>query len=112
MSKAGTVMPGGEEMALVRVILAAHLPPGATVLAFGSRVKGAHRPYSDLDLALDAGRPLSLDEHARLAEAFSESDLPFKVDLVDLRLASDAFRRHIEAEGLPLVQGGESDSTE
>jgi uncharacterized protein len=39
--------------------------------------------YSDLDLAIDAGRPLRLDEIAGLAEAFSDSDLRYKVDLTD-----------------------------
>jgi hypothetical protein len=34
--------------------------------------------FSDLDLAIDAGRRLTLDEVASLAEAFSESDLPYK----------------------------------
>jgi len=34
------------------------------------------RHYSDLDLAIDAGRRLTLDEIAGLTEAFSDSDLP------------------------------------
>jgi predicted nucleotidyltransferase len=52
------------------------------------------RRYSDLDLAIDAGRGLTLDEIAGLAEAFSDSDLPYKVDLaywhnIEDRLAAD-----------------------
>ena len=101
-------MLGDEEMALVRAILAAYLPAGARVLAFGSRVNGRARAYSDLDLALDAGRALSLDEHAALAEAFSESDLPFRVDLVDLALAGDAFRASVEAQGVTLAEAAEA----
>ena len=50
---------------------------------FGSRATGRARRYSDLDLAIDAGRRLTLDEIAGLAEAFSDSDLPYKVDLAD-----------------------------
>jgi len=60
-------------------ILRAHLPACARIFAFGSRASAAQaKPCSDLDLLIDAGRPLSLDETAVLAEAFSESDLPFK----------------------------------
>ncbi len=66
---------------LVLHILDIHLPRGAKVWLFGSRATGRARRYSDLDLAIDAGRRLSLDELAELAEAFSDSDLPYKVDL-------------------------------
>lgn len=87
--------------ALVADILAAHLPPGAKAWVFGSRVTGRARPYSDLDLAIDAGRRLTPDEHAMLVEAFSESDLPYKVDVLDWHAASDRFRSII---GRQLVQ--------
>ena len=77
---------------LVRKILAAHLPPASTVWVFGSRATGRARRYSDLDLAIDAGRPLSLDEVASLAEAFSDSDLPYRVDVVDWCAIDAGFR--------------------
>jgi predicted nucleotidyltransferase len=92
-----------EQVAIIKATLATHLPPAARVMIFGSRATGRARPYSDLDLALDAGRTLTLDEHARLAEALSESDLPFKVDIVDLTLASDAFRAIIGSQSIPLT---------
>jgi type I restriction enzyme S subunit len=68
------------------------LAPDYEVWAFGSRATGRAKPYSDLDLALVSDRPLPLDLTARLAEAFSESDLPWKVDLVDWATTDDAFR--------------------
>jgi predicted nucleotidyltransferase len=64
-----------------------------------ARATGRARPYSDLDLTIDAGRWLTLDETARLAEAFSESDLPFRVDLVDWHDIDDRWRETIAAEG-------------
>jgi predicted nucleotidyltransferase len=88
------------ERRIVREVLAAHLPAGATVWVFGSRASGRARRHSDLDLAIDAGRRLSLDETAILAEAFCESDLPFRVDLVDWQAIGDGFRRRIAAERL------------
>ena len=89
-----------DECRIVREVLAAHLPAGARVWVFGSRASGRARRHSDLDLAIDAGRRLSLDETAILAEAFCESDLPFRVDLVDWQAIGDGFRRRIAAERL------------
>jgi predicted nucleotidyltransferase len=83
---------------LVLGILAAHLPPGSTVWLFGSRTTGRALPFSDLDLAIDAGRPLTLDERAELAEAFTESDLPYKVDILDWRAVDERFRQMIMTE--------------
>ena len=96
------VMLDAGQMAMLRAILSVHLPPEARAFVFGSRATGRARPYADLDLALDAGRSLTLDEHAALIEAFSESDLPFKVDIVDLALASKAFRVIIDSHAVAL----------
>jgi type I restriction enzyme S subunit len=91
---------------LVLGILAAHLPPGSAVWVFGSRARGDARPLSDLDLAIDAGRQLTLDETAILREAFSESDLPYRVDLVDWRSIDEGFRRLIATERMALRGAG------
>ena len=39
---------------------------------------GRARRYSDLDLAIDAGRRLTSDEAPTLREAFEECDLPYR----------------------------------
>jgi len=83
---------------LVLKILAAHLPQGGTAWVFGSRATGRARPLSDLDLAIDADRRLTLDEVAELVEAFTESDLPYKVDVVDWHGIDEHFRQMIMAE--------------
>jgi uncharacterized protein len=95
-----------DQRRLVLTILAANLPAGTRAWVFGSRATGRARHYSDLDLAVDAGRPLTLDEMARLAEAFSESDLPYRVDLVDWRGIGDRFRQTIAADRLRLEEVG------
>jgi uncharacterized protein len=71
--------------------------PEYEVWAFGSRVKGTEtaRKYSDLDLALITDRPLELSRLAELREAFSESDLPFKVDIIDWATTGEEFREII-----------------
>jgi predicted nucleotidyltransferase len=95
------------ERALVLQILNAALPPGVTVSVFGSRATGRARRYSDLDLSIDAGRPLTRDETAALADAFEESDLPWRVDLIDLHMVSEAFRGVIARDALILTITGQ-----
>jgi predicted nucleotidyltransferase len=84
-------------------ILRAHLPRSTKAWVSGSRATGRARHYSDLDLAIDAGRLLTLDEIAILTEAFSESDLPYRVDLIDWREIDDGWRRVIATERVPLA---------
>lgn len=91
-----------EECDEVLRILAEHLPPDTEVRVFGSRAAGSPKPWSDLDLALAGPDPLPLALVARLAEAFDESALPFKVDLVDRSTVSPAFGAIIDAASLPL----------
>src|SRR5687767_7796848 len=45
---------------LVLAVLRAHLPAGTAAWVFGSRATGRARRYSDLDIAIDTGRRLSL----------------------------------------------------
>ena len=92
---------------LVLNILRADLPQSAKAWVFGSRATGRARRYSDLDLAIDVGRRLSLDEIARLSEAFSDSDLPYKVDLVDWQDIDDRWRQMIVAERVPLTEAAQ-----
>jgi predicted nucleotidyltransferase len=100
-----------EHIRIVRDILNAHLPESARVWVFGSRATGRARPYSDLDLAIDAGRRLTLDERAILAEAFSESDLPYRVDIVDWHATDEYFRYLIEAERVKLNRAAQAETS-
>ena len=85
------------EWLIVRDILHRHVPH-CEVWAFGSRAKGTAKAYSDLDLALIADQALSVDILAALAEDLSESDLPWKVDILDWATTSESFRKLIERE--------------
>lgn len=73
------------------------------VWAFGSRVKGTAKAYSDLDLAIISPQPLSLTTMAALKEAFDESNLPMRVDVVDWATTSESFR-HIIEQNKVIVQ--------
>lgn len=69
--------------------------PDSLVLAFGSRVRGDFRKYSDLDLLVIGADKLSINEWGELVEAFQESELPFRVDVVDGHTVSVEFRQEI-----------------
>jgi predicted nucleotidyltransferase len=92
-----TITPA--ELEIVRSILA-RLVPEREVRAFGSRVTGTVKKFSDLDLAVMGDAPLAAAILAELADAFRESDLPFKVDVVDWATTQEDFRRIIEQDAL------------
>jgi predicted nucleotidyltransferase len=99
-----SIILGADEEAEVRAILARILPAGVSVGVFGSRAGGTPKPWSDLDLVLEAGEgPVPLSVLAELAEAFDESALPWKVDLVDRACVTPAFGRIIDAGKVPFA---------
>jgi type I restriction enzyme S subunit len=81
----------------VKRILAEYVPD-CEVRAFGSRCKGAARKFSDLDLAVCGHEKLPWLQLADLQEAFQESDLPFRVDVLDYHTVSDNFRAIIDKD--------------
>ena len=85
----------------VSAILQRYLPQ-YDIWAVGSRVKGHAKAYSDLDLAIISDTPLPLALLAEVAEAFSESDLPWIVDLVDWATTSERFQQVIAGQNLLL----------
>ena len=91
------------ELEMVRGILQRHVPE-REVWAFGSRVQGNAKPFSDLDLAVLGEQPLELSIQAELAEEFSESNLPFKVGIVDWATTSERFRQIIRKEYVVLQE--------
>jgi type I restriction enzyme S subunit len=52
---------------------------------------------------VDNKAPLSFEALATLRDAFSESNIPYKVDVVDWHTIEDSFRAIIMAERLSLV---------
>jgi type I restriction enzyme S subunit len=90
---------------IVRRILRQYAP-GYEVWAFGSRARRTAKAYSDLDIAVISDQPLSLALSAQLSDAFSESDLPFKVDVVDWASTGESFRTVIEQNKVVLQAAG------
>jgi len=91
----------------VRGLLRLHVPV-AEVWAYGSRVSGGGHEASDLDLVVR--NPGDLREETRalddLKEAFVESNLPIRVDVMDWARIPASFHREIERMHVVIQEGG------
>ena len=95
-----------EQLMLVMSLAQEHLP-GVEIWAYGSRVRGNPRRYSDLDLVAFT-KPGQSAQADNLREAFEESDLPIRVDLFLWDEIPESFHRQIEREYAVLQQARES----
>jgi len=71
-----------------------------TFYAYGSRVKGKAKKYSDLDLCYREEIPWNVLSH--IQEDLEESNLPFKVDLVFWELMGSEFQELIKDDLVPI----------
>ena len=72
--------------------------PNTSVWVFGSRASGLSKPFSDLDLAIISSSPISFSILGKAKEAFSDSDLPFSVDVVDWSSIPETFQCKIKEQ--------------
>ena len=72
----------------------------ATVYLFGSWARGEATPLSDIDVAIEPHKALPPGTLARLREHLEESHVPYRIDVVDLRRVTPAFRRRVLEEGI------------
>lgn len=91
-------------MDLVKKILDKHIP-GSKIWAFGSRSKGTAKNTSDLDLVIVSDKKTPSMTLTLLKSDFEESDLPFKVDILDWQSISNEFQKIIKKEYLVFQEG-------
>ena len=91
---------------ILQRILKKHIP-NHEVWAFGSRAKWTAKEFSDLDIAIQTVTPLDPSLIAAMKEDFQESELPFKVDIVDCAAITPSFLKVIEADKVVLQEEGE-----
>jgi len=89
--------PSPTHWRIIQSILARHVP-AHTVWAFGSRARGASKRYSDLALAIITDSPLPWRTLAQLTEDFTESGLPWRVDVMDWAELPQTLRDRIARE--------------
>ena len=106
-AKRSAIGPDAAVLERVREIVRRALGPRrAEVYLFGSWARGAQRPTSDIDLAIQASEPLSPGILAAVHEALEESTLPYRVDVVDLAETDPAFREGVRRDGILWIASG------
>lgn len=77
--------------------------PGCFI--FGSRAKGTHKKFSDLDLCFIRNEPMHITERAELETKLEESNLPYTVDIVDYSAVSHDFQQIIDRDKCAFPYG-------
>ena len=84
--------------------------PEREVRAFGSRVTGGNRQFSDLDIAICGAEPLDDMAMFRLRDALEESDLPINVDVLALQQAGPHIVDAVRHSSI-VIQSGKTPTT-
>ena len=93
-----------DHLRIVREVLHRRLPARVKVWVFGSRASWTTKDSSDLDLALEGDTEIPRRRLSELEAAFEDSELPYTVDVVDLRRISERFRRVVTRQRAPLPE--------
>lgn len=80
--------------------------PHATVWAYGSRVNGDSHEGSDLDLVVISRAAADKNQQAitQLRAAFSESNLPFLIDVLDWDDIPESFKQEINCKHVAIQE--------
>jgi len=86
-----------QDFLTVKQILEKYVPE-CEVRVFGSRITSKTKKYSDLDLVIVGREKLTRKTMMLLNEAFEESDLSFRVEVLDWNGVSESFKKVIEVK--------------
>jgi predicted nucleotidyltransferase len=89
------------QLEIIKNILRKHIPD-CEVRVFGSRLTNKAKNYSDLDLVAVGQTKIDRQKMIRLKEAFEESVLPFRVEILDWHKISENFKKIIEKNYLVI----------
>jgi uncharacterized protein len=81
---------------IIRVIHA--LIPEARIYLFGSRARGTYTDRSDIDIALEADKPLKRVDIGEVRDMLNASNISYKIDVVDLNSLPEEMRSAILKE--------------
>lgn len=74
--------------------------PKAKIYLFGSYAQGTNRPGSDIDIAVDNGKQLTLEELKNIKRLIDALPISQKVDVVDLNRVPVEMRDAILRDGI------------
>lgn len=81
-----------EEKQIKEIIFRFLDPEKHQVFIFGSRALDRAKRYSDYDIGIWGKKSVPSVKKVLIEEALEESDLPYKVDIVDFRLVPQKFK--------------------
>lgn len=70
---------------------------GARVYVFGSRARGTHQRFSDIDILVESSQDLS-KVLGQISEALEQSNFPYKIDLVEERNLAPSYVPYVKAD--------------
>lgn len=85
---------------LKRIVLNYFNSPKIKIYLFGSWATGENRTASDIDLAIWYDKPLPPGTVSMLRYNIEESNIPYRVDIVDLTCCDKRFQKAVLEEGL------------
>lgn len=74
--------------------------PQAKIYLFGSRARGDYSETSDIDIAIDDGKPFSMTQKGQIISMIDALNIPQKVDIVDFNRIPSALKENILKEGI------------
>ncbi len=81
-----------------------HFPHIERAVLFGSRAKGVHKPFSDVDVAL-VGEALSLNDLLLLKNEIEDLLLPYEFDFCIYKdLKNVELKSHIDRRGIEVYK--------
>ncbi len=87
-----------EKKQIIRLLLA--LFPNAKIYLFGSRARGTHDVTSDIDLALDTEKELSIFDLEKARNVLRALNIAQTIDIVDLKSVPENMKNKILKEGI------------
>ena len=70
------------------------------IYLFGSWARGTAKHHSDVDIAIEYKEASNKRKIADLREILEESNIPYSVDVVDMKFAAEDLCREIKKEGI------------
>ncbi|HGY56954.1 MAG TPA: nucleotidyltransferase domain-containing protein [Caldithrix abyssi] len=92
-------MPAGYRDRIIKIIREIIPDPQLKIILYGSRARGDAHATSDFDIAIDLSEKIPARFISRIKEKLENSDIPYKVDIVDLNGISEELKQRIIREG-------------
>lgn len=68
---------------------------------FGSRATGKNFKFSDIDIGVE-GKEINPEVYFSIVSDFEESDIPYKVEIVDFNNVSENFKKIAKTKVIPI----------